>query len=304
MGATQRSTAALMGTTVTVLTVDAPSQLNRYLLWRLESLEAAWSRFRPDSEVSTLNRRAGEFVHVSDETFELVEKAVFAKQVSGGRFDPLLLAPLEALGYDQTFSEVERVDAALPEAWHRPFEEIVVDHASSAVRIPVACGFDPGGIGKGLAADLVAGEAIDRGATGVMVSIGGDIRVIGTPPDGPTWGIRLREATVDDDLDETLGLLSGAVATSTSKKRAWGPGRHHLLDATTARPLATNDDGSHAVLVTVVAGEAWYADAMTKACFADPAVPLDGVSALVVTEAGNRSMTGAFESFLATEGCA
>src|SRR4029078_51858 len=51
-----------------------------------------------------------------------------------------------------------------------------------AVRLPAGTGFDPGGIGKGLAADIVVDEIRADGADGVCVNPGGDVRVDGPSP--------------------------------------------------------------------------------------------------------------------------
>src|SRR5438093_494267 len=63
----------------------------------------------------------------------------------------------------------------------------------------------------------------------------------------------------------TVGLRSGAVATSTRVRRTWGPShdrRHHLIDPTTGRPAWTG-----VASVTVVAAQAWQAEVVAKAAF-------------------------------------
>ena len=59
-----------------------------------------------------------------------------------------------------------------------------IEVSADAVRLPAGLGFDPGGIGKGLAADLVSDELVRAGADGVCVNLGGDLRVRGEAPDG------------------------------------------------------------------------------------------------------------------------
>ena len=71
----------------------------------------------------------------------------------------------------------------------RACSDIEVDHADSIVRLPPGTGFDPGGIGKGLAADLLVAEALRAGVAGVCVDIGGDLRVEGRAPNGGSWTI-------------------------------------------------------------------------------------------------------------------
>jgi thiamine biosynthesis lipoprotein len=124
-------------------------------------------------------------------------------------------------------------------------------------------GFDSGGIGKGLGADLVA-EALRReGATAAMVNLGGDLRAVGAPADGP-WRVGL-----DNPFDRAapsvaqLLLSDRALATSTSLVRRWrqhGEERHHLIDPRTGRPCE-----SDVASVSVVAEHGWLAEVLAKA---------------------------------------
>ncbi len=91
----------------------------------IEVLEGHWSRFRPDSEISALNRHSGAPVVVSSDTIELVAHAIAAWQLTNGRFDPTVGATLVALGYDRDFTEMTRTpfpspttrDPGPPPAW-------------------------------------------------------------------------------------------------------------------------------------------------------------------------------------------
>ena len=73
---------------------------------------------------------------------------------------------------------------------------IRIDDFVGCVRLPPGVGFDPGGIGKGLAADLVAHELLDLGAAGACVNVGGDVRVIGDPGEGDAWRIAIDDPRV------------------------------------------------------------------------------------------------------------
>ena len=94
-------------------------------------------------------------------------------------------------------------------------------------------GFDPGGIGKGFAADLVLDELLAEGAGGACVNLGGDVRVGGLGPDGGDWTV-----TVEDPRDPagpplvTLLLADGAVATSSRCRRRWRARRRHARRTT------------------------------------------------------------------------
>ena len=71
---------------------------------RVEELEARWSRFRPDSELSRLNDGAGgDPQPVSAETVMLLERAVDAWRLTDGRFDPTVLGDVLRAGYTTSF---------------------------------------------------------------------------------------------------------------------------------------------------------------------------------------------------------
>ena len=71
--------------------------------------------------------------------------------------------------------------------------------------LPPGVGFDPGGIGKGLAADLVVDLLLDGGAAGACVDLGGDGRMAGEPPTGG-WRVGIGNPYVDGELIAVVGL--------------------------------------------------------------------------------------------------
>ena len=234
---------------------------------RIEELESRWSRFRSTSELSALNRAEGASMIVSDDTVTLVETMVKAWHTTGGRFDPTLHDAIVGLGYETQWIDVE-VDTDLPPAATSPgCAGIDVDADLNRVRVPNGVHLDPGGLGKGLAADLVAGELMAEGARGVLVNIGGDIRTMGTPADGDSWLIDVEDPLDPAGRSAVVAIREGGVATSASWKRRWsGPEgeRHHLIDPFSGRPMDRPWES-----VTVVATTAWYAEALTKQAFFD-----------------------------------
>ncbi|HVW31448.1 MAG TPA: FAD:protein FMN transferase, partial [Acidimicrobiia bacterium] len=161
---------------------------------RIDGLEHKWSRFLPDSEISRLTQRAGAWVDLSEDSLLLVQRAVEAWRLTVGRFDPTVLHAVIRAGYDRSFDRLDRDQPGRPgEAEPRPGREALgaagIEFDGHRVRLPPGLGFDPGGIGKGLAADLVVAEALHAGATGVCVNLGGDLRVAGEPPSGDSWTV-------------------------------------------------------------------------------------------------------------------
>ena len=78
----------VMGTTAHVIVTDGALGLADRAVARLEELEARWSRFRPDSEISRLNERPGVPVVVSPDTYQLIERALDGWRLTGGPVRP------------------------------------------------------------------------------------------------------------------------------------------------------------------------------------------------------------------------
>jgi FAD:protein FMN transferase len=270
----QRRTFPAMGTQVELLLDAEPSAGSEVALARaereFERLEALLSRFRPDSELSALNRTGR-----LDAGFDLVavtRLAVEARERTGGLFDPTVHDALVAAGYDRTFAEVEPDGRA--GGPRRCAGSVRVD----GCRIEVEPGFrlDLGGIAKGYAVDNAARLL---GAAGpCLVNAGGDLACRGRE-----WPVGLE--TADGPL--TLALEDGAVATSGRDRRRWrrdGAEAHHLIDPATGSPAA----GPY-LRVTVVAPTAVDAEVQAKAVFlgAEPTGP-----AVLVTADGRTVLTG------------
>ncbi len=199
---------------------------------RIARLEAAWSTFLPDSDVSRLNRAAGAPVTVRPATVELLKAMVEATVVSAGAYDPTVPG-------------------------HRPdetpwFEAVAIDPDGATVQADRRLCFDPGGIGKGLAADLVVADTMASGASAVAIFLGGDGRV--SSDDGlRRWAIEVAAPDGTTSIDR-LELDRGAVATS-------GCRRAHLVDPVTGRIVEPGE----VVQVSVLAGTGATAEALTKA---------------------------------------
>lgn len=303
-----------MGSDIHLIVVGGSDELVATARARIDSLEQRWSRFLPDSEISLLNAAAGEPVVVTGDTYQLVARSIEAWRLTGGGFDPTLLDALRTAGYDRSFEQLsdhrgppddrERPDEPDPSdlpllsATRPGVTDIVLD--GDSIMLPPGMGFDPGGIGKGLAADLVSAELLAAGAEGVCVNMGGDLRVRGDSPTGEGWTLAIEHPWCSEPV-ALVGLWDGAVATSSVLRKVWrvdGRTRHHLIDPATGEP-STSD----LALASVVAGDAWAAEVLAKAVLLrgrsrafdllDPTT-----AAIVVDHEGTVAASDRFAAFL------
>ena len=255
-----RASAPLMGTTAE-LVVDGNADDIASGFRRLRALEQAWSRFDPTSELNRLHDRPGEWVDVSD---DLRCALVWAQRMhveTDGLFDPSVRRALELMGYDRTFRSVLDVAAPVSAAPAPGLGALEIDRARSRVRLDPGIRLDLGGIGKGLAADLVARELVAGGVRSVCVSLGGDIHASGEPPEPQGWPVPLLHPVTRAPLG-IHPLEGGGLAMSTVALRRWrrgGQELHHIVDPRTGTSCRTD-----LVAVAVAAPSTARAEALAK----------------------------------------
>ena len=240
----------------------------------LTALDRQASRFRPDSEICWLHRaaaaRGGVFL-LSDGLAEAVGVALAAARWTGGRADPTVGDALVSLGYDRDFAAIgpdgEPPAAAVPApGWQ------LVRLDGPLLRLPAGIRLDLGATAKGVGSDRAARAVMAAcGHTGgVLVGLGGDIAVAGTPPRGG-WPVTVadRPGPAGAPGTQLVRLARGAVATSSITCRRWRRGGqvlHHIVDPQTGRPAdgpwrtvsvaaATCADANAAATAAIVAGQ-------------------------------------------------
>jgi FAD:protein FMN transferase len=208
--------------------------------------DRVFSRFRPESELSRVNRDPSEVLVVSPLFADALRTALGAAAATDGLVDPTLGAAIEAAGYDRDFSLL--VDDERPPGTAVPGRRKSLRLSGRLLSRPPGTALDLNGVVKALAVDaaleLIGGDG--------LVAAGGDVATRGGAVVGLPGGGSLR-------------LLAGGIATSGTTKRRWRRGgafQHHLLDPRTGRPAESCWDE-----VTVAAGSCVAADVAAKAAF-------------------------------------
>jgi thiamine biosynthesis lipoprotein len=226
--------------------------------------EQVLSRFQEQSELSQLNRHAGQWITVSELLWDVLVAALDMAEETNGRFDPTLLNELERAGYAQSF-ELLPTSVPLPVSPDYPVEsgdwrDVLLSDADRSVYVPVGMRLDLGGIAKGFTAQQAVVLLSAWGPC--LVDAGGDISA-GAPPTGfAGWPIVVgspRTSQIAVDLF-TLPLAHATLATSGVDHRRWqqnGRYQHHLIDPVTDQPAETDLWTATVWAETAVAAEAW-----------------------------------------------
>lgn len=159
--------------------------------------------------------------------------------------DPTVGVAMDQLGYDRTFVLVppDGPDVSLVPTPVPGWQCVTLDGRD--LDLPAGIRLDLGATAKAAAADIAARDAAAATGCGVLVSLGGDIAVAGSPPDSG-WPVLVGDAGEDAvRLDstttgrQTVAITAGGLATSGSTARRWRRGGsmlHHIIDPRVGLP--------------------------------------------------------------------
>jgi thiamine biosynthesis lipoprotein len=271
----------------------------------VQAFEAQYSRFRPDSLVSRINRAAGrEWVAVDPEMEQLLKLCDTLQFMTQGVLDPTALPLIQLWNWK---AEKPRVPSA-PEiaAALRLVGWSKVQRAPGKVLLPLAgMALDFGGFGKEYAVDVVAQIAQDHGIANALVDFGHDLRALGAPPGRPAWHIGLENPDQPGATFASVGLSgSRGIASSGDYLRCFtvdGRRYGHIVDPRTGWPVANG-----CIQVTVIAGTCLQAGILSTTAFV-LGVPkgleliqsLPGAEGMLLTN-GTRAQTRGFHQYVAT----
>ena len=233
---------------------DAADIFHQAVAW-LEEFETQVSRFRPDSQVSRWNR--GEIQQMDGLAQEALAASRWAADLTGGLLDPMIGTQMQQAGYGDSRSGIE-AEISWELAWQQPthIAQPREEKTWQLESLPRGYQYDPGGAGKGLAADLLMEKFAGR-ARALLIDLGGDLR-IHSQEDLPAFPVGLVDPRSGGEW-HTLQMHSGAVATSSFCRRLWldkdGKPRHHLLSPRDGQPVWNEWAGVVALAPTALEAE-------------------------------------------------
>ena len=209
----------------------------------------------------------------------LIEFLLYARELceeTDGAMDITLGAVLSIWHEHREAASEDPANASVPDkaeleeaAKHTGFELLEIDEANSTVRItdPKAS-LDVGALGKGYATEMAAMMLQADEAYGYVLNVGGNIRTVGTKPDGTKWSTGIRNPKSDaTDFALRIEVADTACVTSGVYERFFtvdGVRYHHIIDPDTLFPASYYDS------VTVLAKSSALADALSTALFCLP----------------------------------
>jgi len=287
-----KKTLKLMGTRFEI-TVVAPNEDIGYInineavaeIQRIEKLISSWDA---DSETSKINKNAGiRPVRVSQELFELIERALSLSQVTDGAFDITYASLDKVWRFDGTMTTAPSESEIARSVAKIGYEKVILNSASQSVFLTekgMRIGF--GAIGKGYAADKAKALLMSKEVKAGIINASGDLTTWGTKSNGENWMVGITNPLEKEKVFAWLPVIESSVATSGNYEKflSFGGEKYsHIIDPRTGYP--TKGISS----VTIFAKKVELSDALATAVFVlgrDTGMhlinQLDGVEAVIV----------------------
>ena len=262
----------------------------------VEEFESLWSRFIPTSDISRLNSANGQPTLVDEKTLTLLHHMIAAHQATDGAYNPTRLPLQIATGDASSLINDRRTELPADAAVFSQLSGIHIFH-DGKVSLPRGMTLDAGGIGKGLAADLVLHFALEHGAQAACINLGGDMAI--NTGDSVGWDVEILSPIDSEVILDTVRIAVGAVATSSlfARQRNGAGITSHLFTDSSAH------DTQHTVGATVIANSAAWSEAWTKyAILSNPELAIDtltstGLAAMLVSANGQITQTQSWKTF-------
>ena len=262
----------------------------------VEEFESLWSRFIPTSDISRLNSANGQPTVVDDRTLTLIHHMIAAHQATDGAYNPTRLPLQIAAGDASSLITDRRTELPVDATIFSQLSGIHIFH-DGKVSLPRGMTLDAGGIGKGLAADLILRVALEQGAEGACINLGGDMAI--NTGDSVGWDVEILSPIDTGVILDTIRIAVGGVATSSlfARQRTSAGITSHLFSDSSAH------DTQHTVGATVFANSAAWSEAWTKyAILSNPAQAIDtltstGLAGMLVSADGHTTRTESWKTF-------
>lgn len=231
---------------------------------RVEELDKQLSTGLAESEVSQLNAKGGGAL--SDETTYLMKRSLEICESTNGAFNPIMYPIMEAWGFTKKTYQVPEKGLLQQLLTYTDIQQLTFDERQKTVTFGIqGMKLDFGGIAKGYTSAQIMDIFKTYGVESGMVSLGGNVQVLGNKVDGTPWRVGIQNPNTEEEYLGVLEVTDKAVITSGGYERYFeenGTVYHHIIDPATGYPAESGLDS-----VTIVSTDGTLADGLSTALF-------------------------------------
>lgn len=295
-------------------------KIAKEILWELEEyhkLFTIYDRYDGLENLCTINELKDGAHRTVTVDSRIIDLLLYAKDIytkTGGKVNVAMGSVLSIWHDYRTEGMNEPADAKLPPedllteaAKHTNIDNVVIDKEKSTVFLSdPKMSLDVGAIAKGYAVEMAARSLEEKGITGYVINVGGNVRTVGVKGDGEKWLAGIENPTEDENEPYIayLNLSGEALVTSGSYQRYYtvdGKNYHHIIDPDTNMP------SERYLSVSIVCKDSGLADTLSTALFCMShedglafLETIDGAEALWVFRDGMRKESNGFSAYVTT----
>lgn len=230
----------------------------------VNKLDSILSTGKSTSEISKLNKNKKQ--DVSNDTMSLIKESVIISKETTGAFNPTIYPLMELWGFTTKNYYVPKENEIKPLLNHMDIDNIKIDESKNEVSFKDnKMKIDLGAIAKGYTSSKIIDIFKDNNIKSGMVTLGGNVQVLGKKPDGSLWKVGIQNPISESEYLGVLQASNKAVITSGGYERNFtknGKTYHHILDPSNGYP-ANNGLTS----VTIISSDGTLADALSTSLF-------------------------------------
>lgn len=237
----------------TIFSMDTQIELSIYGRQGEKMLDKAEEEIKRINEKYSISNVEKSVIARDGETVALIDAAQRIKESTNGAFD-ISVAPIMRIWgfYSEEFGKKD----------HRVPTQGEINEALGAASQGIYLDF--GAIAKGYCADKLSWLLRNEGVKSAVLSLGGNVALIGAKPDGTPWTVGIK-SPFDDGLYATIKAQDTMVVTSGDYVRYFeenGKRYHHIINPATGYPAE-----SDLTSVTIISNSGATADALSTALF-------------------------------------
>ncbi|WP_377278123.1 FAD:protein FMN transferase [Rhizobium sp. R86522] len=231
----------------------------------VDEVDGQMSTWKPASDLNRLNAaRPGEWITLPERLLTVLSAGLAIGHASGGAFDIGIGDAVIAWGFGADVADQQRIKAARVMVRLAAHEGLELDSAGGRGRKHADLHFDLNGIAKGYGVDRLTEVARAHGIDAGLFAIDGELRALGTQPDGRAWTIAVEEPAFDARAPHSILELHDAAVATSGDYRHWidvnDRRLSHTMDPRLGMPLIQSPAS-----VTVIDSDCMSADAWATA---------------------------------------
>lgn len=231
---------------------------------KVNKLDSILSTGKSTSEISKLNKNKKQVV--SADTMSLIKESVKISKETNSAFNPTIYPLMELWGFTTKNYYVPKDNEIKPLLNYMDINNIKIDESKNEVSFKDSnMKIDLGAIAKGYTSSKIIDIFKENNIKSGMVTLGGNVQVLGKKPDGSLWKVGIQNPIGEDEYLGVLQTSDKAVITSGGYERNFtknGKIYHHILDPSNGYP-ANNGLTS----VTIISSDGTLADALSTSLF-------------------------------------